>query len=128
VILATTPLPRQLARRRFPAGRGGELARRLRAGMVHVNDATPQDEASAPVGGIGQSGLGGRSGGDGSTRHRQFLPGRSDVAVAHLLLLVGRDFDGARERRKRQREGRPVWPRLYGDGAVVRIRDAADDG
>ena len=32
--------------------------------MVHVNDATPQDEASAPFGGIGQSGLGGRSGGD----------------------------------------------------------------
>jgi benzaldehyde dehydrogenase (NAD) len=32
--------------------------------MVHVNDATPQDEASAPFGGIGRSGLGGRSGGD----------------------------------------------------------------
>jgi len=44
--------------------RGMELARRLRAGMVHVNDATPQDEALAPFGGIGQSGLGGRSGGD----------------------------------------------------------------
>ncbi len=44
--------------------RGGQLARRLRSGMVHVNDATPQDEAAAPFGGIGQSGLGGRSGGD----------------------------------------------------------------
>ena len=44
--------------------RGAEIARRLRAGMVHVNDATPQDEAAAPFGGIGQSGLGGRSGGD----------------------------------------------------------------
>ena len=44
--------------------RGIGLARRLRAGMVHVNDATPQDEALAPFGGIGQSGLGGRSGGD----------------------------------------------------------------
>jgi benzaldehyde dehydrogenase (NAD) len=44
--------------------RGGEIARQLRAGMAHVNDATPQDEASAPFGGIGQSGLGGRSGGD----------------------------------------------------------------
>jgi benzaldehyde dehydrogenase (NAD) len=32
--------------------------------MVHVNDATPQDEALAPFGGIGRSGLGGRSGGD----------------------------------------------------------------
>jgi benzaldehyde dehydrogenase (NAD) len=41
-----------------------QVARRLRAGMVHVNDATPQDEALAPFGGIGQSGLGGRSGGD----------------------------------------------------------------
>jgi benzaldehyde dehydrogenase (NAD) len=44
--------------------RGIRLARRLRAGMVHVNDATPQDEALAPFGGLGQSGLGGRSGGD----------------------------------------------------------------
>jgi benzaldehyde dehydrogenase (NAD) len=43
---------------------GMQLARRLRAGMVHVNDATPQDEALAPFGGIGHSGLGGRSGGD----------------------------------------------------------------
>jgi benzaldehyde dehydrogenase (NAD) len=45
-------------------GRGLAIARRLRAGMVHVNDATPQDEALAPFGGLGQSGLGGRSGGD----------------------------------------------------------------
>jgi benzaldehyde dehydrogenase (NAD) len=44
--------------------RGVRVARRLRAGMVHVNDATPQDEALAPFGGMGQSGLGGRSGGD----------------------------------------------------------------
>jgi len=44
--------------------RGIGIARRLRAGMVHVNDATPQDEALAPFGGTGQSGLGGRSGGD----------------------------------------------------------------
>jgi benzaldehyde dehydrogenase (NAD) len=44
--------------------RGVRVARRLRAGMVHVNDATPQDEALAPFGGVGQSGLGGRSGGD----------------------------------------------------------------
>jgi benzaldehyde dehydrogenase (NAD) len=46
------------------ANAGLAIARRLRAGMVHVNDATPQDEALAPFGGIGQSGLGGRSGGD----------------------------------------------------------------
>jgi benzaldehyde dehydrogenase (NAD) len=44
--------------------RGISVARQLRGGMVHVNDATPQDEALAPFGGIGASGLGGRSGGD----------------------------------------------------------------
>jgi benzaldehyde dehydrogenase (NAD) len=44
--------------------RGIRLARQLRAGMVHDNDATPQDEALAPFGGIGRSGLGGQSGGD----------------------------------------------------------------
>jgi benzaldehyde dehydrogenase (NAD) len=43
---------------------GLQIAQRLRTGMVHVNDATPQDEALAPFGGSGQSGLGGRSGGD----------------------------------------------------------------
>ena len=44
--------------------RGMRVARQLRAGMVHVNDATPQDEALAPFGGMGASGLGGRSGGE----------------------------------------------------------------
>ena len=48
------------------SARGIRVARRLRAGMVHVNDATPQDEALAPFGGMGQSGLGGRSGGGAS--------------------------------------------------------------
>jgi benzaldehyde dehydrogenase (NAD) len=44
--------------------RATEVASRLECAMVHVNDATPQDEPLAPFGGIGQSGLGGRSGGD----------------------------------------------------------------
>jgi benzaldehyde dehydrogenase (NAD) len=43
--------------------RGLRLADRIKGGMVHINDATPQDEAIAPFGGVGQSGLGGRSGG-----------------------------------------------------------------
>jgi benzaldehyde dehydrogenase (NAD) len=46
------------------AHHGLQLARRLRTGMVHVNDATPQDEALSPFGGLGASGLGGRAGGD----------------------------------------------------------------
>ncbi len=44
--------------------RGLAFAERVRSGMVHVNDATPLDEAHVPFGGMGQSGLGGRSGGD----------------------------------------------------------------
>ncbi|WP_328473446.1 aldehyde dehydrogenase family protein [Streptomyces sp. NBC_00448] len=44
--------------------RATEVARRLNSAMVHVNDATPQDEPLAPFGGIGHSGLGGRAGGD----------------------------------------------------------------
>lgn len=44
--------------------RGLRVASRLRSGMVHVNDATCLDEAHVPFGGLGASGLGGRSGGD----------------------------------------------------------------
>lgn len=44
--------------------RGLRFARGVRSGMVHVNDATCLDEAHVPFGGLGASGLGGRSGGD----------------------------------------------------------------
>jgi benzaldehyde dehydrogenase (NAD) len=44
--------------------RGTRIARRLRGGMAHVNDATCLDEALVPFGGVGASGLGGRSGGE----------------------------------------------------------------
>jgi benzaldehyde dehydrogenase (NAD) len=44
--------------------RGLRLAGRLRSGMVHVNDSTCLDEAHVPFGGLGASGLGGRSGGE----------------------------------------------------------------
>lgn len=44
--------------------RGQSLAERMRTGMAHVNDSTCIDEATAPFGGIGQSGLGERSGGE----------------------------------------------------------------
>jgi benzaldehyde dehydrogenase (NAD) len=44
--------------------RGMRLASRLRSGMVHVNDSTCLDEAHVPFGGVGASGLGGRSGGE----------------------------------------------------------------
>ena len=53
-----------MASQQWQKAGGMSIARRLRAGMVYVNDATPQDEALAPFGGTGQSGLGGRSGGD----------------------------------------------------------------
>jgi benzaldehyde dehydrogenase (NAD) len=44
--------------------RGQRFAERCNSGMVHVNDSTSLDEAHAPFGGVGASGLGGRAGGD----------------------------------------------------------------
>jgi benzaldehyde dehydrogenase (NAD) len=43
--------------------RGLALAQRIRAGMVHVNDQTVNDEAVIPFGGMGASGNGSRFGG-----------------------------------------------------------------
>ncbi len=44
--------------------RGLALAQRIRAGMVHVNDQTVNDEATIPFGGMGMSGNGSRFGAD----------------------------------------------------------------
>jgi benzaldehyde dehydrogenase (NAD) len=46
--------------------RGLEIARRLRAGIVHVNDQTLNNVAYAPFGGVGQSGNGSRFGSQSS--------------------------------------------------------------
>ncbi len=42
------------------------VARRLRTGMVHINDQTVNDDARAPFGGVGASGNGSRQGGHAS--------------------------------------------------------------
>ena len=39
-------------------GRGFEIAKQLRTGIVHVNDQSVDDEAQAPFGGVGDSGYG----------------------------------------------------------------------
>jgi benzaldehyde dehydrogenase (NAD) len=44
--------------------RGLSVANRIRAGMLHVNDQTINDEATIPFGGMGLSGNGGRFGGE----------------------------------------------------------------
>jgi benzaldehyde dehydrogenase (NAD) len=44
--------------------RGLAFAERVESGMVHVNDSTCLDEAHVPFGGVGASGVGGRSGGE----------------------------------------------------------------
>jgi benzaldehyde dehydrogenase (NAD) len=44
-------------------GRGLDLAARLRTGMVHINGQTINDAAHVPMGGMGDSGNGGRYGG-----------------------------------------------------------------
>jgi benzaldehyde dehydrogenase (NAD) len=43
--------------------RGLALAQRIKAGMVHINDQTVNDEATIPFGGMGASGNGSRFGG-----------------------------------------------------------------
>jgi benzaldehyde dehydrogenase (NAD) len=47
-------------------GRGLAIADRMRTGMVHINDGTLNDEAIVPFGGMGESGNGGRYGGEAS--------------------------------------------------------------
>ena len=44
--------------------RGLAFAEGVHSGMVHVNDSTCLDEAHVPFGGVGASGMGGRSGGE----------------------------------------------------------------
>jgi benzaldehyde dehydrogenase (NAD) len=48
----------------LPHARG--VARRLRTGMVHINDQTVNDDVRAPFGGVGASGNGSRQGGHAS--------------------------------------------------------------
>ena len=43
--------------------KGLEIAERIPAGVVHINDQTVADEATIPFGGVGASGNGGRLGG-----------------------------------------------------------------
>lgn len=43
--------------------RGLELSRRIRAGMIHINGMTINDSPNVPMGGMGESGNGGRYGG-----------------------------------------------------------------
>jgi benzaldehyde dehydrogenase (NAD) len=45
-------------------GRGLAIADKMRTGMVHINDGTLNDEAIVPFGGMGESGNGGRYGGE----------------------------------------------------------------
>jgi benzaldehyde dehydrogenase (NAD) len=48
------------------AMKGLEIAQRIPAGLVHINDQTVGDEAVVPFGGVGSSGNGGRVGGIGA--------------------------------------------------------------
>jgi benzaldehyde dehydrogenase (NAD) len=43
-------------------GRGLQIARALKSGMVHINDTTVNDAPHVPFGGMGASGNGGRYG------------------------------------------------------------------
>ena len=60
-----------------------ELASRIPTGAIHINDATPADEATIPFGGIGDSGNGSRMGGlanlDAYTE-TQWITAQADIA------------------------------------------------
>ncbi|GAA3749954.1 benzaldehyde dehydrogenase [Salinactinospora qingdaonensis] len=64
--------------------RGYELADRIPAGLVHINDQTVDDEAVAPFGGVGASGTGSRFGGTTANieafTETQWVTMRADVA------------------------------------------------
>ena len=63
--------------------RGLDLARKIPTGIVHINDQTVNDEANAPFGGVGASGLG-RIGGAAANieafTETQWLTMRPDIA------------------------------------------------
>jgi benzaldehyde dehydrogenase (NAD) len=60
-----------------------ELASRIPSGAIHINDATPADEATIPFGGVGDSGNGSRMGGmanlDAYTE-TQWVTAQADIA------------------------------------------------
>ena len=58
----TTPTTGSLPRSRHSLERGVRVARRLHAGLVHINDQTIADYAEIPFGGMGASGNGSRFG------------------------------------------------------------------
>ena len=64
--------------------KGLELAERIPAGIVHINDQTVNDEAHAPFGGVGVSGTGARLGGPEANleafTETQWVTVRGDVA------------------------------------------------
>ncbi|MFE6775059.1 benzaldehyde dehydrogenase [Streptomyces sp. NPDC057702] len=64
--------------------RGLELAERVPVGLVHINDQTINDEAPAPMGGVGISGTGVRFGGTASIEaftETRWITVRADEAV-----------------------------------------------
>ncbi|WP_029363076.1 aldehyde dehydrogenase family protein [Herbaspirillum lusitanum] len=61
-LAAATPYGLAAAIQTGDIGRGLRLARRLRVGMIHINDQTIVDLPQAPMGGMGQSGNGSRFG------------------------------------------------------------------
>ena len=63
--------------------KGMALAERIPSGLVHINDQTVNDEATAPFGGVGESGTGSRHGGSAANldafTEQQWVTVRGDV-------------------------------------------------
>ncbi len=97
--------------------RGLSVARRLRGGMVHVNDATPQDEAGVPFGGIGQSRPGrpvGRRRQPGGVHHPALADHDGPAGPLPVLTLSGKTA--------------PVFPRPCPGRRTGRVRGLRETG
>ena len=100
-------------------GRGLAMADRMKTGMVHINDGTLNDEAIVPFGGMGESGNGGRYGGEASLdtfTEWQWVT-RARRAADLPVLRPGR-ARGLHHRR------RPPGGRLHGDRVAGRLGGA----
>ena len=105
---------------------GIEVARRLRTGIVHVNDQTVADEPQAPFGGVQDSGygkFGGQAGIDSFSRaalgdHPAPRP-RAAIRSDHRPAPIFR----SQVRRSSHLAGIPVWPApAPGSGQLTRHR------
>ncbi len=100
-----------------------ELARRIPTGAIHINDATPADEATIPFGGVGDSGNGSRMGGHANLdacTETQWVTAQADIA---LYPFWCHRVDRSKEWHRRNARRRSVYSTPLGAGLVCAQND-----